>query len=316
MNNNLNNLFEEFYNQNKDLNLLIEIGKEVAPILKDIEKLFDIIRKKIIKKEKLKDDIKSLESKISEFTKIEHVNIRIKKNIYNAGIIPVYKMDIGEKVNLKDIFLKEEVRDTIIDSTKYIKKIIIIFGDDIIKSLTSSELVAVLLHEVGHLFQHTSSLPTIISRLVKFISGLSLAKSIIMLPFFSGMVIAPISIALFLTSRTLTFIEHKSEFNADNYASKYGYGDEMIKVNNKFRNFTNEHENKKSVFRKIYDFIIGLILPSTHPSDSKRMCLQLENIKKNYKENYPEFDEELNIALADVKCDSTFNKVKYSLGFN
>ena len=99
--------------------------------------------------------------------------------------------------------------------------------------------------------------------------------------------------------RSLTFLEHKSEYHADQFAVKYGYADEMIKVLYILRNKTLETE--EAWWKKIWDFIDGLFSPSSHPTNAKRIEEINDDMLKEYKKLYPKLSNELSIILTDVK---------------
>lgn len=286
--------------------LLLEASKFRSELLKDLDDAFSLLKKdnKSIKAKKKVTDI------IQEFSKIKTVVFNTKSKFLNASVIPVYDQLISsDLINiLKDYQASGNIRNLEIveEPSKYIKKIYVIFGIELINTFSPRELTAIFLHELGHVFTYTSNLPRILLALVKntvgtigqfFKTPILYILNIFTLPIYFMTMILIITFV-----RTLTFLEHKSEYRADQFAAKYGYGDEMIKVLYKFHNKYIETESKKAWYKKIWDYIEEIFVPSSHPQSSKRIEELSEKMSADYKKLYPNLNKELSIILRDIKA--------------
>ena len=301
-------IFENWMTSLNDLlnpdDCLFEVSAQRSQTLRQIDYNFLSLQQNLKNTQAKKDLIRN----IKEFTNIKDVKITIKKNFYNAAVIPIYTRALPIRLNVfqkvKQLF--DNVSDTSIhkaqESSEFIERIYIIIGAEMIHALSSRGLTAVLLHEIGHVFSHTSNFPTIIERWMKTLSTLGFVKTAIISPFLTSTVSLPISAMFLLVSRTLTFVEHLGEYGADKYAAKYGYADEIIKVLHKFQQEEHFANKQKSFFRKIFDFLFQMFFPKTHPSDNKRICKLAEDMKTKYKDLYPKLNQELITILSDFKC--------------
>lgn len=284
--------------------LIFEASKFRSEILKDIDQDFALIKKD-------KKDLaakKSLVENIKKFTNTKHVNVSIKKDYMNAAVIPIYNQVLSiDLINiLKDYEAGENIRnvDVVEEPSKYIKKMYIMFGDELIDTFSPRELTAILLHELGHVFTYTANLPRILLSLFQKsvgIAGMMLKTPILwLLNLISLPAYIISSLIIMIVVRTLTFLEHKSEYKADQFAAKYGYGDEMIKVLYKLHNKQIERQSQQTWYEKIWNFIGTIFQPSSHPASSKRIKEVNEQILKDYKKMYPTLSNELNIILKDI----------------
>jgi hypothetical protein len=285
--------------------LIFEASVLRSEILKDIDQNFAQIKKD----KKNLNSRKELVENIKNFSGIKNIVISTKKNYENAAIIPIYNRIIS--TDLINIFKDYEAGNNIEDlevveePSKYIKKLYIIFGNDIIDMFSPRELTAILLHELGHCFTYTSNLPRIL--LALFQKGVGVTGAMFKTPILwifnllSIQVYIIASLIVITIVRSLTFIEHKGEYRADQFAAKYGYGDEMIKVLYKLHNRRQELESRKAWWEKIWDFIGKLFSPSSHPTNSSRIEEINNQMINEYKKLYPELSKELNIILKDIK---------------
>ena len=285
--------------------LVFEVSEYRSNILKGIDQNFARIKKN-------KNDLaakKELTENIKKFSRIDHIVLTFKKNYFNAAVIPIYNRSLS--LDLLDIFKDFEAGKNIKtlniveESNKYIKKMYIIFGNDIIDMFSERELTAIFLHELGHSFTYTANLPRILLTLFQKsvgIAGMMLKTPILTLLNLLTLPTYIISSLIVMTLvRSLTFMEHRSEYKADQFAVKYGYGDEMIKVLYKLHNKQVEAESKQEWYTKIWNFIGGLFTPSSHPKSSKRIEEINEQMLTSYKKLYPKLSDELNIILKDIK---------------
>lgn len=288
--------------------LIFEASPYRSEILKRIDQNFVSIKKN-------KNDLaakKELTKNIKEFAGVKNVVITFKKDYFNAAVIPIYKQAISaDLLNVfKDYEAGENIRSLTVaeEPSKYIKKLYIIFGNDIIDLFSPRELTAILLHELGHGFTYTANLPRIL--LALFQKGIGTFGMIMRVPilWLFNLVTLPayiISTLIVITVvRSLTFMEHKSEYKADQFPAKYGYGDEMIKVLYKLHNKSVETESRKAWWEKVWGFIGGLFSPSSHPASSRRIEEINERMINDYKKLYPKLSNELSIILKDIKSSS------------
>lgn len=293
--------------------VIYEAYSNRSPYLKNIDDAF----------KRLKNDITDIKAKnsliknLSKFTGVKNIYFSIRKDIgLNAGVLPILK---------KDLLLKKKSKEDAIDVNRikedasYIDKFYVMFGEKLIKSLSPRELTAILLHELGHVYNHFSRFTIILMRILRVISSpKSAALASIVLRKrgsvyidaygndysmdYSGMNLQ-ITIALFLTayivSRTLTFIDHIQEYRSDEFAIKYGYGKEMTSV----LYFFHKKEAKVGLVKKILNFVFGYILgTATHPPSKKRACKAIDKMINDYKKMYPRISSDIARMMLDLKC--------------
>lgn len=286
-------ILTEIYN----LDPLFEASPTRSPILKRIDKNF----------KNLKDDIRNNDVKrdlilnIKDFTNIQKIRFSIKKNFDNAVVITLYNQ------NLSKDFFNKNISTNFKYISKYIKNVYIIFGDKFFDRLSSMELTAVLLHELGHSFAHTSNLSSIFNSYLVLISSILMIPVTILSPFIATPIMLTSLLILFTVNRTAAFRQHYGEYGSDKFASRYGYADEMIRVLHKFhleeKKFKEKQMLKKGLFLdKIVDFIIQLWFPKEHPNTSERVCKAANDLMSDYKSQYPKLKNDLNIIFSDLKC--------------
>jgi len=287
--------------------IIFEVSKYRSDLLKDIDVAFSQIKmnnKDLAAK-------KELTLKIKQFTNIKNVVISFKHNYLNACVIPIYNQVISSDLinNFKDFEKGNNLKNlnVIEEPSIYIKKIYIIFGNDMINTLSSRELTSVLLHEFGHVFTYTSNLPRILLAFFeKFLSSFGLVAKMIFAVIIKILAIPIIygvfsSLLFLIIIRSLTFTEHQSEYRADQFPIKYGYGDEFLKVLRKFHIKQVEIEKQKAWYRKIWESFRSLTTVSSHPAPAKRIQEISEKITNEYKLLYPKLSKELSIILKEVQ---------------
>lgn len=267
--------------------LFNEVYVRRDPILKKIDNCFYHIQKR----ENLKENKRELVNLIKEFTGIKTIFLSFKKSLFNAGVIPIYHWkppkDEGESL------------PPVGESPKYIEKIYVIFGWQLIDFLTHRECTAILLHELGHCFYHFSNMSRILERVTSVLSD-PLHGAIAYVYLHSPMIV----FTLFIISRSLTLLDHLQEYDCDEFAAKHGYLEEMATSLNKIKNRSgfNVPKNNK-FFRRIYSIIVDIVLlRTTHPNIENRICKLVTKSKNEYVKMYPNFKQELNIILSNLKC--------------
>ena len=146
--------------------MLIQEVSEFAPQkLKELEETFKALKKSHNNKKARV----GLIQQIKDFTKIPEVVLFID-NEFNAGVITVYKSNTI--VNILKSFIdtfksKQELispnqlkkMTSVEESAEYIQRIYVFIGKPLLKVLSPQELVAILLHEFGHVYATTSAVP-------------------------------------------------------------------------------------------------------------------------------------------------------------
>ncbi len=277
------NLYEQSYNIQEEL---FEASKFRNPILKELDGEF--LKLKNSKKIKVAN-IKVIQQLIRKFTGAKYVYLNVKKDMFNAYVIPIYNGFFYKKVkqNIKNI------NEDGIEGSQYIDRIYITFGQKLIDKLSHKQLTAILLHELGHVYLHRSHVIMFIKKIIT----LSTIGGTISINLITGIFI-PIILPLILINRTFSFFDHKEEYNADKFALKYGYGDDisnvMIKLYNK------EMKNKSKI-RQIFDSIIYMLLPTSHPKSKNRIKNISKTYLKKYQKIYPDISNELTIIFRNLE---------------
>jgi len=276
----IKNMYDDTFNESIP-NLLFEASGFRNPILKEIDSEFLKLKTSDNEKDFLPIK-KKLQNLIQKFTGAKHVFISIKKDMFNAYVIPIYNGTFYKKVSQS-----KSVEEKGIEGSEYIDRIYITFGLDLINKCNNKQLTAVLLHELGHAFLHKS-------HILSFIKKISILGII---PLKFGLNV-PIGLALLLILRTLSFFDHKEEYNADKFAVKYGYGDDFAKL------MLSVHKNNqlnKSKIRKIFDLFITTVYPSEHPRPKNRIN-KINNIYlKKYQKIYPDIKNNLTIIFKKME---------------
>lgn len=291
-----------------NLEYLFEVSRFRSDLLKDIDEVFARIKRDKNNVQAKKD----LVSLLKEFTNVKHMVLSVKKDLLNAAVVPIYNRQLS--LDIIDLFRdykpsEDKKVETIEEPEKYIRKIYIVLGDKLINLLTPRELTAIFLHELGHVYAHTANLPRMIVSILKKITAASIPVRIGAGIFFHAVIGMPILITVmlisFFLSRSMTFIEHRGEYKADQFAVKYGYGDELIKVLYKIHNIeTNEQKNIHWLKKLLNFFIEIFVYPSSHPDTPKRIIKISEDLEEEYKQMYPKLSKEIGIILSDIKSEA------------
>ena len=141
------------------MKLLNEALENRPRILQDIELHFDLLKQDY---KKNKDSVGEIEKKIKKFSRLKDVYFILKPGLNNAFVITEYN-SIFERI-IKTIIYPSEKNELkikqYIDKEEqilpYIDKVYIVYGTKLLKECSSKENVAILLHELGHIFGHTS----------------------------------------------------------------------------------------------------------------------------------------------------------------
>ncbi len=300
---NIEEIFEEVSNE-FELDCVFEVASVRSPILKQIDAGF----KDFLETQSRPELKKKLQKYIKAFTGIPKVEVTITNNTYDGCVFIVYNQLLPSIFKRKNDNVEVD-RIKAEESPKYIKRIVVCFGTKLINMLTPKEMTSIVLHEIGHIYQHTSNVSMLLPRIVNKASQVGATGSSLLflkVLFFSPInsaYILPFIVSLFTLSRTLTFGEHMGELDADRYAAKYGYGDELAKVFYKFnKRFGNNRKNPNTWIKKVWASIRGLFSFGSHPEDSKRICELIRMVKSDYKDKYPKLKSEISTIYAEIKC--------------
>lgn len=294
--------------------LINEVSEFAPQKLKDIEVSFENLKKD--SKNKLHRI--SLIQNIKDFSKIKNV-ILILDNEMNAGIIPVYKPETA--ISFVSVFKNtfpfgkydkpitpKELKNlkTVKEPVDAIDRIYLFIGRPLLRILSPQELVAVLLHELGHVYIVTSSIPYQVLRLIKnFAQYFVAVKSFLYVTNIITEFYLIFTLLSFGMIYGITFTRRLGETEADKYVLKYGYGDEFITTMNKFNA---PRKVKKSFIGKVNDYIktFGDYLkfifdPFEHPSNTKRIDDIENKIFNDYRKIYPQYKSIFDMVQHDYK---------------
>ena len=212
-------------------------------------------------------------------------------------------MDIFKK---KPENLKKPLKRIDEDNAQYIDGLYIILGNTLLKKITPQQAVAIILHEIGHAYNHTTNIPN-------WVNYIHEKLKTIQKPLLIGSLLTPyryflIGLVFIIGnfSKTLSFFDHATEYNADKFAVKYGYGEEMTQVLYKFHRseLREKKRNKpKNFLSKILKALYILVKPGeTHPLSQDRLCRLKKLIYEDYKKHYPEISSDLTAIYGNLKC--------------
>lgn len=297
-------------------NILQEISPYAPKTLVNLEKPLAELRKSKNNK-KARQEIVQI---VKEFTQIPNVILHVTDDL-NAGVLPIYDENTISQIftsffqkfkDMNDVVLKPDELKKLkhaVEKSDCVKTIYLFIGYPLLRNITPNEMIAILLHEFGHVFSAKSSIPDIVLKLLKQL--LQFAAFPIILLKISMPELVPIlvrvSILIFGLVHGISFLERRDEYGADKYVVKYGYGDELVSAMYKLSDVPFYHK-KQSIFDKIevfflriLHFLISLINPQTHPSGGNRVQA-LENLIFNeYRKIYPKYRDVFNHIQADYQ---------------
>lgn len=277
--------------------VFFEAVQNRSALLKKLENEIDNVKKN----KKDTQSIKQINDILKKFTLIKNIHFNIKENLNNAYCITVYN-DFFNKtlINYSKRNFHEKNKSMTVQETeipKYIKRVELIFGRELLNQCNSQECVAIILHEIGHSFAHTTNIPNLfviirnkLDSILKKLTNVSIIPSIMLLTFLLSNI-----------SKSLSFFEHTSEYNADEFVVKYGYGDDLMNVLNKYRSTISK--NNQSWVKQIINTFLQLFKSgSSHPSNEKRLCSMKQKMLDRYKDQYNPIKKELDIIYGKIQC--------------
>ncbi len=293
--------------------VLLEASSYRSKILKKL----DIAFKNLKKNHKSVKNKKKIEELIKEFTDIKKINIILKEHWWNFSIIPIYSETIVETFFHGMLRVAANKLPQTIDekkltklkkaeeSSKYIDKIYVIIGIPMLIDFSSKQFTAMFLHDIAHVFYRTSNWSSVIPTIGKAIRrvilpSLFVSKFIIKLPI---MITSPIAFSFILGIHGLSFIDTLGEKNADNYTTKYGYGDELVKIEYslyKMGKIRKKRTGKFKLLFKIWGLLEKIFTPDLSPSDYKRLKNLKNKITDEYTKLYPDLSKEIKLIFQDI----------------
>ena len=286
-----NTLFEQFSEQ--FVPVIFEVSRVRSPILKETESIFDLIRRD----PNNLSNLKSLQNNLKKFTGIKKVVLSVNTDSFEAAILPVYMRTLPRIARDNPKSINSD------NAKKHIKAIYIILGKKLIAEFPPKQLTAIVLHELGHVYQHTSNLGLILPNLINIIAkgGVQDVDELKEKSLIRRVLTIPLITALFPLSRSLTFSDHMEELKSDEYATKYGYGDELTRVFYRFSKWSGEKRSSNWIGR-VWSNMKKLFSLSSHPKDSDRICSIIKKMKSEYKKTYPTLSKQITAIYADIKC--------------
>ena len=185
-------------------NIIFEVFEPNVKLLPEMEEAFAKVKKDFMNKKYLRN----LFNVLNKFYHGKLVELKIfPVDFLNAYIFTDYSSTFFSK----RLFKKPELED--------IKGIYVGIGADLIKLLTPRECVAVVLHETGHVLQHTVRVSFWMLGLCKWVfrlihNRISMAIFGILARLF-GKIMIPIMFSIYIFGRTLYFTQHLQEYDAD-----------------------------------------------------------------------------------------------------
>jgi len=250
------------------MQLIYERGSQALPELREVEIIFK--------------ELKTAKSTKMLVTKLE----RLLKSILGTNVI----VELQQHGRLRDNFAvlpilrpsKDVKKVNVLDSNQIqlneVEIIYFMMGIDLIKEAQPRQVTAILLHEIGHVTAHITKLSWLINinlSKLKYISDILSRIPII------NMLFSPLFI---ITSRSLNFRNHIHEYNADKFAVKYGYGDDLINWSIK-HGLSSSGSVPKNMVGLSY-ILKRLFEGSSHPSFKKRIHAVIDEMKENYSKEY------------------------------
>ena len=260
---------------------------------------------------------------IKDFTKIRNVvlffddefNLGVVTKYKNAKILSIVK-SFFEMFKRGKMIIRNKTLPALMsvdESADAIDIVYIFIGKPMMKALTPKELVAVVLHELGHVYSTTSSIPGNILLFLKTVLLKPIQINSSVSDWIFSKIVFLYTMIVSVLIHGITFTQHIGEYQADNFALRYGYGDELVLALNKF--YKIEKVNKKNIatskifIKKIIDAFLRIFTTSKdetsespHP-DTKTRIEKLESqIFGEYKKTYPNYKEVFDLIRADYKA--------------
>lgn len=281
--------------------VIFEALEKRPEILKKLEEQLKILKQDLSNKQ----IISQIEDTFKEFTHVKHVQLTIEnkwKDSLNASVLGIpfiQKVQTAlfsflDKIKNKGISSEVKMKDMEHDIPFYLERVYLILSPKLFNEFNERQIVAIILHEIGHLYNHDFSIFNYLFNIFVILLNKSLfLGSVISLILHHAISFSAFTISIFLFSRTLTFLEHRSEYNADKYPVKYGYGDDFIEVLKKFEEKKVTSKTNNKWLKKLIAFMTDVFIVSTHPTTSNRIVEVAKIIRKEYCQQYKELEPKI-----------------------
>ena len=299
---------------------LLEVSQFAPRKLQRIERVFRRFKEKEINITQFR---KELAATIHEVTGIKQVVVFSDNNL-NAAVVPIYNRlmpsnifrvfhELGVGANLDALPPDQLKKLKKICAPDSIEVIYIIVGNPMVARFTPEQLTAVMLHELGHVFSRTSALPFFIFHTFRELFRMSFPISIFTAALFRVKELIPwITLLYFVGINGFAFVDKLGEYEADSFATKYGYGKEIMEVNKIFheeyfgaaqakQKSRSIWEFTKSLLKQIVSWLLDLMFPGEHPSSKNRMKRIKDEIENKYKSIYPDQKEFFAAIFNDIE---------------
>lgn len=281
-------------------NIIYEVAPSRPKVLKDLEDEFA----KLSENESNRRVISNITNLLKKFTGIRQLHFRLVQNVENMYSITIYNDNIRR--DLVNTFKKQQNQTGRVTNvtvrrehaTKYIQQFYLFYGTEVLRTCTPQENVAVVLHEIGHGFAHTTNLPNMMLAFNDKLRDLySRVKNIMFTPVMLVLVFIIANL-----SRSLSFFEHAAEYNADDFVAKYGYGDELARVLTRYSHVIKKHD-QSTWYQRLFDFVKKIFKPGmTHPIPERRICQLKKSLTNEYKQKYRPISRELDVIFSNIQC--------------
>ncbi len=291
---------------------IYESTEYTPPILIEVEDLLSQLKEK----PSSTSITNRIEQLLEKFTKIKNIAFEVKKGFSNATIHVVHKKTFSTSIirSIRDIFgtsYKKKIESStklvklnkVEESARHIKFIQITMGLKYLKD--PKRCMGIILHEIGHAFQRTSGLIDLLVTYhqmgfkgLKF-TYITMLGLVLTAPLITSPLIAPLILfsLIGVDQSVMRGLGETGEFAADNYATKYGYGDELVKEFYKDKKRKKKHVENLDAFRKlIYYFDVAqkeILSPDEHPSNKRRIQNIKNRMEKEYSKIYPDIPKDI-----------------------
>ena len=261
--------------------LFFEASPYREEVLKKIDEDFTNLKKSFNDQNK-----KQLEKHIKKFTGFKNIDVVFLKDAYlnePITVVPVFKGNFFKTKKFKNLLKEDKINND------YIRNVQIIISKKELKDFSPKELTAQLLFEIGKMYERSTNVMDKMEK-SKIYVILSIPPILKKHQYF----LLLINYLYLLFYFQLLQFENKRK--AD-FVTKYGYGDEYIKVLYK--------KHKKKIKSPILGKIINAIFRITFgiTTEKSSICKILKNIEIKYKDQYPKEIEKIRkIIEKDIKC--------------
>jgi len=289
-------------------NFIFEVSQRAPRALRQLEKIIEPLTNQNISENEANTTLQRAERQLYQFTGVP-VRIYFKPDLVNMMTFPNFDFDANPS-QLKGLIGEQEIGNIkdVMNISASITRINIIIGHKFITDfkLTAGEIVAIILHELGHIYYHKSFFSFIFKNLLRALSVAGIRVNFLASIFIkiqTGVfepVFWVIGYALLMTTRTLSFFEHREEYNCDKVAAQFGYGMEMESALSKLQGIP--QRKNRWFFTKFTDFVKRIANIGSHPDGASRACNVAKSMLKEYADLYPDAREIIQQRIRELRC--------------